>query len=760
MDSGFAAPIELQDLRRRLRDPESGNWLYQDKVDQVKSFDNFETIDWMEDTLREQKDREAKKRHKKYGISAKAEILAFAHNWAILALIGIVIGIIAGCLNIVTAWLSGIRMGRCKHDFYLNKTFCCWGKPEDDCSEWVRWSRYGSLNYLFYISTALVFSFLATRLVQVYAPFAAGSGISEIKCIVSGFVVRGFLGWSTLVIKSLGLPLAISSGLSVGKEGPSVHYAVCVGNSMAKLFPRYKNSAFKGREFLTAAAAAGVAVAFGSPMGGVLFSIEEISSVFQLSTMAKSYFCSLVAVATLRSMNPFRNGQLVMFEVTYDTNWHYFEIPFYVLIGLFGGFYGIIVSKYNKRVVAFRKRYLASHATKEVLILAFLTASFCYFNEFLKVDMAESMQTLFHECNDNFKSKICDTESKTGIVVLSLLFATIARSILTIFSYGCKVPAGIFVPSMAAGATFGRTLGILSENIQKSFAGSFIFSMCPSKGPCIIPGTYAFLGAAAALSGITDLTITVVIIMFELTGAIRYMVPTMIVIAVTKMINDKFGQGGIADQMIIFNGLPLIESDEHYASDESVVYAMSAEVVSFSVEAKEMPSLQMIRDLLDKHEYGGFPIIKSNKEPYLLGYVSREKLEMILNNTGDINNDMRLCNFGSENIDDNVNIPLEGLVDQHPFILDIQSNLQFIQEIFLKIGPRYILIEEERKLKGILTRKDILRYKFTLHSLLEPDDQRKTDQKNLDAFIWKKILSIFDATRRFPNFLLEKIRGV
>lgn len=86
--------------------------------------------------------------------------------------------------------------------------------------------------------------------------------------------MKGFLGFWTLVIKSIGLPLAIASGLSVGKEGPSVHYAVCTGNVISRLFDKYKRNAAKTREILSACAAAGVAVAFGSPIGGVLFSLE------------------------------------------------------------------------------------------------------------------------------------------------------------------------------------------------------------------------------------------------------------------------------------------------------------------------------------------------------------------------------------------------------------------------------------------------------------------------------------------------------
>ena len=109
---------------------------------------------------------------------------------------------------------------------------------------------------------------------KTYAPYSAGSGISEIKCIIAGFVMKGFLGFWTLFIKAMAMPFSIASGLSVGKEGPSVHYAVCTGNVISRYFDKYRRNASKQREIFTATAAAGVAVAFGSPIGGVLFSLE------------------------------------------------------------------------------------------------------------------------------------------------------------------------------------------------------------------------------------------------------------------------------------------------------------------------------------------------------------------------------------------------------------------------------------------------------------------------------------------------------
>ena len=113
-------------------------------------------------------------------------------------------------------------------------------------------------------------------------------------------------------------------------------------------------------------------------------------------------------------------------------------------------------------------------------------------------------------------------------MALSLAFATVMRLFLVIISYGCKVPAGIFVPSMAIGASFGRMVGILVQALHEHFPHARLFKGCEPDVPCITPGTYAFLGAGAALSGIMHITVSVVVIMFELTGALEYILPTMV----------------------------------------------------------------------------------------------------------------------------------------------------------------------------------------------------------------------------------------
>ncbi|KAK9384270.1 chloride channel [Lipomyces mesembrius] len=603
-----------------------------EEIAEIKRYEDFSTIDWVQDAAREQlRQRVRRSRSLKiYGRSWLATVLAHLRElygsiqgWIVVSCIGASIGAIAAMLNIITEWLSDIKLGYCTTGFYLNESFCCSG-ADVGCPEWHQWSSWSIFNYLMFVILSVCFATMSAFLVKSYAPYAAGSGISEIKCIVSGFVMKGFLGGWTLLIKSLGLPLAIASGLSVGKEGPSVHYAVCAGNVIARCFNRYRRNAAKMREILTACAATGVAVAFGSPIGGVLFSLEEISSNFSLKTMWRSYFCALFGTAVLAAINPFRTGQLVMFQVHYDRDWHFFEIIFFIVLGVFGGLYGIFVSKWNLKAQAFRKKHLGKYAIEEAACLAGITAVICYFNKFLKIDMTESLEILFKECEGGEDyDGLCDPSNRSRLIA-SLIFATVVRTLLVIVSYGSKVPAGIFVPSMAIGASFGRLVGVIVQVLYESHPESAFFAACSKDEPCITPGTYAFLGAGAALSGIMNITVSVVVIMFELTGALTYILPTMIVVGVTKIINEKFGKGGIADQTIFFNGFPFLDNKEEHLFGVNVSDAMVQDV---SVLPSYGMVLGEVEEMLKRTKYGGFPVVEDTRSMTLSGYIGRTELQ-------------------------------------------------------------------------------------------------------------------------------------
>ncbi|KAI0387370.1 chloride channel protein [Hypomontagnella monticulosa] len=732
----------------------------EEEIAEIKRYEDFTTIDWVQDAAQERLRRKARRRTNASAFDRGRtswryklwESYDAAQGWIVVTLIGAAIGLNAALLSVITEWLSDIKLGYCTTGFYLNENFCCWGE-DNGCDDWHRWTGFEPANYVIYIIFATIFAFTAAILVKSFAPYAAGSGISEIKCIIAGFVMKGFLGFWTLLIKSVALPLAIGSGLSVGKEGPSVHYAVCTGNVISRMFDKYKRNASKTREILSACAAAGVAVAFGSPIGGVLFSLEEMSNYFPLKTMWRSYFCALVATAVLAAMNPFRTGQLVMFQVKYDRSWHFFETVPYIFIGLFGGLYGAFVIKWNLRVQAFRKKYLTKWAVLEATLLAAGTAIICYPNVFLRIEMTESMEILFLECEgtEDYHG-LCD-QDRRWTNIISLTLATVIRIFLVIISYGCKVPAGIFVPSMAIGASFGRTVGIIMQSIYHAHPDSPFFAACQPDEPCITPGTYAFLGAAAALSGIMHITVSVVVIMFELTGALTYILPTMIVVGVTKAVSDLFGKGGIADRMIWFSGFPFLDNKEEHNFGVPVSAAMTNDVVAIPTHGM---TLRSVEDLLKQPKYQGFPIVENLTSRVLVGYIGRTELryaiDRIRRERAITLNPEAKCNFSppavntvtpitptvtisnAEYTSASASVDFSRYVDATPVTVHPRLPLETAMEVFRKIGPRVILIEHHGRLEGLVTVKDCLKYQFKAEAAENPRDDH--DFAEVQEKIW------------------------
>ena len=145
-------------------------------------------------------------------------------------------------------------------------------------------------------------------------PASGGSGIPEIKCFLNGIDLPSILRVKTLICKVVGVAFSVAAGLPIGKEGPMVHSGAIVSAAVSQGKSRFwevdssfsKFSDFRNdkekRDFVACGAAAGVCSAFGSPIGGVLFSMEEASSYF--STKLAWYVCyrlflSLVHVAVL-----------------------------------------------------------------------------------------------------------------------------------------------------------------------------------------------------------------------------------------------------------------------------------------------------------------------------------------------------------------------------------------------------------------------------------------------------------------------------
>lgn len=380
--------------------------------------------------------------------------------------------------------------------------------------------------------------------------FAAGSGIPEIKTILSGFVIKGYLGVSTLFVKSFGLALSVASGMSLGKEGPMVHIACAIANIVSRSVSKYETNEAKKREMLSAACAAGVSVAFGAPLGGTLFSWEESSTYFPAKVMWRSFFCASVAALTLRALNPYGNGKIALLEVDYLRDYHSSYIYLVaIVIGLFGGIYGGFWNRLNIRWSRSVRSgtWLGKHPIFEVAIVSLVTTILSYPSKWTRMGGVQWVAALFADCEHPAKQHLCGTNPSQIIdVIREITQSLIVRAGLAVVTFGIRVPAGIFIPSLATGAAFGHIVGLFLQYLTIVYPTAVLLPEFED----IAPGVFALLGAAATLAGVTRTTISLVVIVIELTWDMHYVIPLSMSVLVAKMVADAIEKEGIYDSVI------------------------------------------------------------------------------------------------------------------------------------------------------------------------------------------------------------------
>ncbi|RCI05164.1 glycerol ethanol, ferric requiring protein, partial [Rhizopus stolonifer] len=333
---------------------------------------------------------------------------------------------------------------------------------------------------------------------------------------------------------------------------------------------------------------------------------------------------------------------------------------------------------------------------------------------------------------------LCEKSETVRMVVL-LFIATALRCFGTIMTYGAKVPCGIFVPSMAIGATFGRMIGLLVKSWQESDPEFFLFASCRPDMPCITPGTYAFLGAAAALCGVMRITVSVVVIMFELTGQITYILPTMIALMITRAVGDWFGSGGIADRYIRLNGYPILDNDEQVFG-VPVSHVMQENMTVMTAAGMTFKNIESI---LENTNFQGFPVVEDSKSMILIGFIGRSELQYLIEKAK-VNkkaHDETICRFTADGDepeiltstevdgDNDTNRDLRGssdvvdfgpYMDQTPITVHPKLYLETVMDMFKQLGPRVVLLEERGRLKGLVTVKDVLKYTARIENIDSP----------------------------------------
>ncbi|KAJ1956113.1 hypothetical protein EC988_001521 [Linderina pennispora] len=690
-------------------------WLYNGPLQRAR-YEDFSTIDWIYETAKARRNRSSVVGQARGWRGRLKVVWNASQSWMVLLAVGVFVGVLATCIAVSAQWLTDIKNGHCRTGFHLNRRFCCW--QTNACADWETWSETlhvrwhwvdWLLQYLVYVTLAIVFAAASTYLVTECAPYAAGQGIAEIKTIMGGFMMRRFLGARTLMVKCVGVVLAVAAGLSLGKEGPMVHIACCLGNVCARLFAKLRNNEARRRELLAAAAAAGIAAAFGAPIGGVLFSLEQVSYYFPAKTMWRSLFCATVAAVTLKALDPFRTGKLVPFQVTYDRTWDQFELPVFALIGAVCGLLGVVQNRLASHLMQVRRRSrLAAFARGEVVVVALATALLSYPSAFLRADTVALVSNLFTECATADSQGLCNRADRSGNA-LALVVTALVRVVLTAVASGLAVPAGMLMPSMGAGASVGRAMGMAVQAMQENHPQWRVFAACNPDVPCVTPGVYALVGAAAMLAATTRMTVTVVVIMFELTGALIYVLPIMLSVTVARWTADAFGKAGFFEAIIRLNGYPFLGMEQegvlHGNASEAMVRASEMQVLEAGSE-----TLEGIQEMLACQMFSGFPVVRSRRSMALVGYIARSDLAMVVERAQRSGNFLptSLCCF-ARMPDGEPAVDMRPWVDQAPMTIHYSMDINDVAEIFRQLGVRYVLVAHHSVLLGIITKKDILR---------------------------------------------------
>lgn len=262
--------------------------------------------------------------------------------------------------------------------------------------------------------------------------------------------------------KALGLVLAVGSGLSVGKEGPFVHVCMCVAALWTPFFSKFRDNEGRKRELLSCAAGAGVAVAFGAPLGGVLFALEEVSTYFPRKTMWRSFWCAISAVLAMQGLNRNGSGKLVMFEVHYHHQWKWFEILPFMALGAAGGLAGAAFVRMHAAALRFRMSTssLSARPIAEAAAVATLTSLISWGSVYLRGSSTSLLGALFADCAKfpagAVRDALCSdadhvtTELLTAAGLHLLLSAWTSTAVRPSFPprqpWPCHVPAALAKP--------------------------------------------------------------------------------------------------------------------------------------------------------------------------------------------------------------------------------------------------------------------------------------------------------------------------
>ncbi|CAL1266191.1 unnamed protein product [Larinioides sclopetarius] len=600
---------------------------------------------------------------------------------------------------------------------------------------------------------------------QCLNPVAAGSGIPVIKCYLNGVKVPEVVRLKTLIVKAVGVVTSVIGGLAVGKEGPMIHCGAVIAAGISqgksttlrkncKIFEEFREDHEK-RDFVSAGAAAGVAAAFGAPVGGVLFSLEEGASFWNQSLTWRIFFCSMISYFTLNSVLSEYHGYpgqlsypgLVNFGKFENLDYTFKELPIYMIMGVIGGLLGALYNHLNYILTVFRMRYVKHPVARivEAVMVSCVGVTIAYLTTFIhdccpyessnvkypvqlnceNGQFSTFWSIWFQTPESCLRSLLHDSETIWNSLTLGLFF--IAYLCLGCWTYGLSISSGLFIPTLMIGAAWGRLfgMGVLKLSLYMGFSTD---SLCYSK--------FAIVGAAAMLGGVIRMTISLTVILMEALGNITFGLPLMLSVMIAKWIGDIFNDG-LYDCHIHLASVPFLEWEPpHFSYTIFATEVMSYPVVCF----KRIEKVGFIEHVLKTETHNGFPVVEIKEESFdnihtfgtYKGLILRWQLIVLLQHK-----------VFQETKQDEM-LSLKDFRDSYPrhptiqqihisphernFTIDLtpfmnpaytiyqRASLPRIFKLFRALGLRHLpVVDDKNSVVGIVTRKDIARFRARKH---------------------------------------------
>ncbi|CTQ86468.1 Chloride channel protein [Caenorhabditis elegans] len=518
-----------------------------------------------------------------------------------------------------------------------------------------------TLAYLVWVGYVVGLILLSAVCAHYIAPQAIGSGIPEMKTILRGVILKEYLSVRTLLSKMIGLTLSLGSGLPMGKEGPFVHVASVVASQLTRLVHGSSGGIFENEsrsgEMLAAGCAVGVACTFSAPIGGVLFSIEVTSVYFAVRNYWRGFFAATCSATLFRILRMFSVSAAVTVEAHYQTNFppqNVFlpqELPIFALIGLVCGLAGSIFVYLHRRTVLFlRRNWLAKMIFQKYwLIYPIFIATFISslsfplgLGKFMGGEerFSHTMKEFFVDCawtappndsyacpmptsnatsSDSFDIRHWKGDNYDYSPFVTLSSFQVVYFFLAILASTLPVPSGIFMPVFVLGAAFGRLVGegVFSLDPYGHISGDIQFF--------VRPGVYAVVGAAAFCGAVTH-TVSVAVIVFELTGQLCHLLPVMIAVLIANAV-ASYLQPSIYDSIIRIKNLPYLPDIPHTTSLYHQMLIEQFMISPLVYIAKDSTVGDIKRALETKTRIRAFPLVENMESLALVGSVSRSQLQ-------------------------------------------------------------------------------------------------------------------------------------